>query len=355
MIVNVLIAIFVAVALASWLVIGQMTNTDPASIEAAAVEKQLPSVRYRDSAAEPYAATITLRGKTEPARSSLLKAEIPGSILEIVAERGAPVKAGDLLIRLDPRNLPEQLAAAEANLHLREREHEAAIKLQASGYQSETRAAETAALLASARNEIAATRIALAHTEIRAPYDGVFNDRLVELGESVAIGDPIASFLQLDPMIIVAEATEAELRRIERDSAAIGKVNGQEVQGSIRYIAQAGNDAVRTYTIEFAFANPNLALPAGLTADIVVTAESQLAHKVTPAILFLSANTEGDLGIKTVEADGTVGFHRATIVGSAPDGVWVSGLPASARIITVGQGFVKPGFPVRAVDEATIQ
>ncbi len=355
MIVNVLIAIFVAVALAAWLVIGQLTVTDPASIEAAAAEKQLPSVRYRDSAAEPYAAAITLRGKTAAARSSALKADIPGTVLEIAAQRGGHVKAGELLVRLDPRDLPEQLAAAEANLSLREREHEAATKLQASGYQSETRAAETAALLASARAELAAARAALGHTEIRAPYDGVFNDRLVELGESVAIGDPVASFLQLDPMVIVAEATEAELRHISLDSTAIGKVDGREVQGSIRYISQQGDDAVRTYTVEFAFANPDPALPAGRTADIVVTAESQLAHKVSPAILFLSASTEGDLGIKTVEADGTVGFHPANIVGSAPDGVWVSGLPESLRIITVGQGFVKPGFPVRAVDEATIQ
>lgn len=357
---NLIIAISIAVILTAWMAFGSILaekeNAENASIEQsqASAEKPLPSVRVRDSIAEPFSAIITLRGKTAPSRSSVLKAEIGGQIMEIVAERGSSVKAGDPLIKLDPQNLPEQLEAAKATLAQRTLEHDTSKKLQSSGYQSDNRLAEAAALLASAKNQVAATRIALEHTVITAPFDGVFNDRLVEEGEFVAISDPVASFLALDPMIVTAEATEMEIQKIDRDSPAVTKIGDQTVEGRIRYLSMAANSAVRTYTVEFEFDNPDLAFEAGLTADIVATTATQMAHKVTPAILFLSADTDGELGLKTVEDDDTVSFHKTRIIGTAEDGVWVSGLPDKIKLITVGQGFVVPGATVKAVEESTI-
>ncbi|EDY80632.1 auxiliary transport protein, MFP family, putative [Verrucomicrobiia bacterium DG1235] len=318
-------------------------------------EKPLPSVRVRDSIAEPFAAEVTLRGKTEASRSSVLKAETGGSILEIVAKRGSKVKTGDPLIKLDPQNLPEQLEATKALLAQRKLEHEAAQKLQSSGYQSETRLAESGSLLAQAKNQLAATRIALENTLIKAPFDGVFNERLVEVGEFVAVGDPVASFLALHPMIVTAEATEIEIQKINATSPAIAQIGDRKVEGRIRYLSQSANSAVRTYTVELEFDNPDHTFQAGLTADIVATTATQMAHKVTPAILFLSADTDGELGLKTVEDDSTVNFYKTKIIGSADDGVWVSGLPDKVTLITVGQGFVLPGSTVKAVQDSSIQ
>lgn len=355
---NVLIATLVLVLLSAWMIVGSiLANGDPAPETPAETrqDKPLPSVRYRDSVAEPYLETVTLRGKTEASRSSVLKAETDGPVAEIVAPRGSRVEKGAVLIRLDPQSLHEQLEAAQALADQRQLEHEAAQKLQSSGYQSQTRLAEAASLLASARNQLAATRIALENTEIRAPFDGVFNERLVEVGEFVAVGDPVANFLALNPLIVSAEATEREIQKIQRGAHAVARIGDDEVEGVIRYLSYAANDAVRTYTVELEFDNSEHKYEAGLTADIVADAQHQMAHKVSPALLFLSANTEGDLGLKTVDPDDTVHFYRTQIIGSADDGVWVSGLPDEVRLITVGQGYVLPGAKVKPVDEATIQ
>lgn len=354
---NVIIAASIALLLTAWMVVGSLfaQNGDTAPEAEPPPEEKLPSVRVRESIAEEFAANITLRGKTEASRASLLKAETGGRVLEIVAQRGERAKKGDIIIRIDPQSLPEQLEAAAALVAQRELEYQAAQKLQSSGYQSETRLAETSSQLAQARNQLVATRIALENTEIKAPFDGVFNERLVEVGEFVASGDPVANFLDLDPMIITAQATEAEIEELERGATAKAKIGGRSVEGVIRYISQSANEAVRTYTIELEFDNSDHTFQAGLTADIIAQAETQLAHKVTPAILFLGANTDGDLGIKTVEDDSTVNFYKTTIIGSDNDGVWVSGLPERARIITVGQGYVVPGATVEAIDESTIQ
>ncbi|MDQ8187447.1 efflux RND transporter periplasmic adaptor subunit [Pelagicoccus sp. SDUM812002] len=358
---NLTIATLIVVILTAWMVFGSIGANDEAAQKAEAVqaveatEKPLPSVRVRDSIAQEFAAKVTLRGKTLASRESVLKAEIGGQILEIVAQRGSAVKAGDPLIKIDPQNLPEQIEAAEAVLQQRQLEYDAAQKLRSSGYQSETRLAETAAALANAQSTLAATRIALEHTVVSAPYDGVFNDRLVEEGEFVAIGDPMAHFLALNPMIVTAEATEQEIQKINADSPAVAKIGDKTVEGHIRYLSKSANSAVRTYTVELEFENPNLSFEAGMTADIVATTATQMAHKVTPAILFLSADTDGELGLKTIDDENEVSFHKTKIIGTADDGVWVSGLPEKVKLITVGQGFVVPGATVNAVEESSIQ
>ncbi|MDQ8205125.1 efflux RND transporter periplasmic adaptor subunit [Pelagicoccus sp. SDUM812003] len=353
---NVTIAATIVILLTAWMVVGSSLQGESASQSASsgAQSKPLPTVRVRDSVAEPYAAEIVLRGKTAPSKASILRAEIGAQIMEISAKRGTAVKAGTPLVRLDAQNLPEQLEAAEKLVSQRALEHEAAQKLQSSGYQSETRLAESAALLAQAKNQLASTRIALENTIIRAPYDGVFNERLVQVGEFVGVGDPVASFLALDPMIVTAEATELEIQKIDEDSPAVARFNGHQIEGRIRYLSMAADSAVRTYTVELEFANPDYKHQAGLTADIVATTATQMAHKVTPAILFLSADTDGELGLKTVDGDQRVHFYKTEIIGSASDGVWVNGLPEAVKLITVGQGFVLPGAKVKAVEESTI-
>lgn len=352
---NVAIALTITILLTLWMVFGPLFAQQETPAASTAEETKLPSVRVRDSHAESFAATLTLRGKTEAARSSLLRAEVSGQIQEIVAQRGATVKAGDVLVRIDPQNLPERLEASKALVAQRNLEFEAARKLQSSGFQSETRLSEASALLAQAKDQLATTRIALENCEIRAPFSGVFNERLVEVGEYVSPGDAVAHFLELSPMIVTAEATELEVQRIHQGDKAKALIGQETIEGTIRYISRSANEAVRTYTVELEFKNPGNKFQAGLTADILAQTDSEMAHKVTPAILFLSSNTEGDLGLKTVESDSTVSFHRVEIIGTEPDGVWVSGLPEYAKIITVGQGFVVPGAKVEAVEDSTIQ
>ena len=66
------------------------------------------------------------------------------------------------------------------------------------------------------------------------------------------------------------------------------------------------------------------------------------------------ADDDGNLGIKTVNDSGVVEFHAADIAMSSSEGVWIAGLPYTAAIITVGQGFVSEGTAVDAIAEAAI-
>ena len=90
-----------------------------------------------------------------------------------------------------------------------------------------------------------------------------------------------------------------------------------------------------------------------MTAELKIPAETIFAQKVSPSLLTL--DDEGNLGLKTVNESGIVEFHVADVALSSSEGIWIAGLPHSATIITVGQGFVSEGIFVEAVPEDEIE
>ena len=92
---------------------------------------------------------------------------------------------------------------------------------------------------------------------------------------------------------------------------------------------------------------------AGGTAELLVPAETVHAHRVSPSLLTL--DDAGNVGLKIINDEGQVEFVVADIAMSSSNGVWLAGLPDTATIITVGQGFVVPGTMVDAVPESDIE
>jgi multidrug efflux system membrane fusion protein len=183
---------------------------------------------------------------------------------------------------------------------------------------------------------------------IRAPFDGVIQDRAVEEGDFVRAGDPVITFVDNTRLIVTASIAEQDARFVAVNDAALAKlVTGEQVRGRIRYIAPVAEESTRTFTVELEVPNASGKLPSGVTAEMQIPAGEMLAQKISPAILSLDA--DGRIGLKTVDSQNQVVFHAVEIARSEPDGLWVTGLPASANIITVGEGYVSPGQRVDPV------
>ena len=115
----------------------------------------------------------------------------------------------------------------------------------------------------------------------------------------------------------------------------------------MRYVAPVASDTTRTFRVELAIPNPQGLLRAGMTAEVRLPAGEINAHRMTPALLTL--DDDGNVGVKTVDEKNRVVFFPVEVVVSDSNGVWVTGLPDNARVITVGQGFVAPGETVNPV------
>lgn len=346
----------IAVAIAAWLASGSLSreeNSDPAATSEPVAADVRTSVRVRSQAAEQVTRTITVNGKTAPARVVQINAETDGRVVSVGVERGERLDRGEVIVRLDERDRKARLSQAQATVKQRELEFAARDKLMNESYVSEAQLQEAAAMLETARAELARAELDIDHMVIRAPFDGALQDRGLEVGAYVKSGDPVATFVDERKLIVSANVSEFDAKYVSMgQSGSALLATGQEVEGVIRYVAPVADEATRTFVVELVVDNTAGDYRGGITAKLRIPAETVFAHKISPSLLTL--DDDGNLGVKTVNEIGQVEFHRADIAMSSSEGVWIAGLPHSASIITVGQGFVNEGSFVNSVPEVEI-
>jgi len=336
-----------------WLMSGA-TGTDDEAEQTAAVRDDTAStrnaVRVRSQSAEEIMRTIVVNGKTAPSRIVHLAAETDGRIEYIGAERGASVERGGIIVRLDERDRSARLAQAEATVKQREVEYEGRLKLQSESYVSEAQLQEAIAMLEAAKAELTRARLDLAYRTIRAPFAGALQSRNVEVGDFVSRGDPVATYVDNRTIIVSANLSEFDARFVDvGDTAEAVLATGETVRGKIRYVAPVADEGTRTFEVELEVQNAGGLLRAGGTAELRIPAEKVFAHRVSPSLLTL--DDAGNVGVKIINQDGLVEFVVADIALSSSDGLWLTGLPETATIITVGQGYVANGSPVDSIAE----
>ena len=180
-------------------------------------------------------------GRFESIRSIALQARVPGYIESQPAADGADVKSGDLLYRIDPRDLQAALDQANAqaqrdaaSLDYAQANFGRGEELVKSGFvtkdvydqrASAMRQAEAAVALDRAAIEVA--KLNLGYSEIRAPFAGRLGRNQAAKGALVgpATG-PLNTLVELDPVYVSFSPSESELAEIVETRAA-GKIEAE--------------------------------------------------------------------------------------------------------------------------------
>ncbi len=352
-----IIATLLAVATVAWIGSGVVSSNEPAVRAGEPLaEKQtpLPLVRIKQSVARVHERQVILFGRTEAINQANIAAEISGRIVKKAANKGDLVKKGQVLFQIFMDDRQSQLAEAKAKMKYQEISYNAAKRLSKKQFQSQVRLAEEKANLESARARLKSIQMEISKTVIRAPIDGVINTLPLSVGDYVKSGDIVAAIVDLDPIRIVGQVSERDVSRIRQGTDAVAVLpNGREVRGQVKFISRIGASSTRTFDVDVWVENASGSVPEGLTAELRLQAESERAHLVSPAVLTLDA--EGAVGVKAVNDEGIVVFHRVKIVADTPAGIWLGGLPELVTLITVGQEFVLPEQKVRTATEAQIK
>ena len=345
-----ILAVLVTAGVALWVASGYI-GRDPMPVPVpVAAHEDGPALRVqvRTQVAQQITRYISIFGRSAPTRSVELKAETDGRVTRIAGARGQQLKAGDLILSLDLRDRQARLEQARAGVNQHQTAYEAQLRLKSDGYVSDTQIAETLAKLEAARAELSRAELDLGYMQVRAPFDGVIQDRQVELGDFVREGDAIVSFVDNTRLIVTGSIAEQDARFVQIGvPAAAELVTGQTASGRIRFLAPVADESTRTFTVELEIPNADGSLPAGVTAQMRIPAGEMLAQKVAPSLLTL--DTDGKIGIKIVDEYNRVVFYPVDIAQSDSDGVWVAGLPETTNVIVLGQGYVDIGETVDPV------
>lgn len=347
------ISLGIVVFVAAWFLISPWTTEEGIKQEADFSKNSAPTalfkVSYIQSKEEKYQQKINSPGILEAVRFIELRSETVGTVESISVTKGMQVSKGTPLIRIAMDDRKSRLNTVESQVKKTNLEYEAAQSLIAKGFISRVRLAETQANYQKAKSDLEAIKLDISRTVVRAPFAGIFQNNLVEKGAHVSLGTPLATFVDLEKLKIVANVTERDIFSIKIDNEAQAKLfDGRQLKGKVSYISSTADPNTRTFRVEI-LADNVLGLESGLTVDVSILGIAMPAHKIP--ISAFTLNDQGILGVKTLGLGDIVFFHPIQLHADLKGYAWVTGLNADERIIVLGHEYVKEGQQVEPVEE----
>lgn len=220
-------------------------------------------------------AAPVFQGLVQPFREVNLSSTVQTFITEMHVREGAVVERDDLLVELYARSEELELERIRFAVERREFENRGAQNLFAERLISEDEAMEKAIELRLAQLQYDIVRERLNLRSLRAPISGVVVERLYEVGEMVAVGEPILRLVDIATIFIsvymtVEEARafpvgrEVELRFPEMESDFEGLV------GKVDFVDPRVDPASGLLQIRILAENPNFAVKPGLRARVTL-------------------------------------------------------------------------------------
>jgi multidrug efflux system membrane fusion protein len=344
--INVLLAICVFAVSTLWVASGVLFPHEEEEVHEQVdptVEVVSAGLRY-----EPYVRAVRLSGRTEARYTVGVTARTAGIITNLPVPEGAFVEAGDVIAELSDEARAAAVAEARAKVEESRAQLRAGRELADRGFLPSLDLEQRRANLAADESALERAITEAARGVVTAPVSGVLERLIAEPGQSVAIGGDIASVLDLDPLVISAEASERTINDISPGAdATVTTLNGRTFPAQVTFVSKAAQGTTRTFRVEAEADNADAEIAAGMTAEILIATLPQPAARVPRSAITL--NAEGVIGVMLVADDDTAEFAPVALLGDAGDFFWVAGPSDGSEVIVVGQEFVADGSPVRAV------
>ena len=308
-----------------------------------------------DAAAAEGGYTGTVRGRYE----TRLAFQVGGQILSRNVNVGAHVRAGDVLMVIDARDVQQQANATSAAAQAARSRYELARTERAryeqlfaaqaiseamlDQYRTNERAAEAAYRQAVAQDT--ASHNALGYTNLVAGADGVISNITAEEGQIIAAGQTVMTLTQEGEREIEIAVPESRLAEVSIGMPAAVSLwaNSAAYTGILRELSPVPDAATRTYTARIALTDAPADLPLGMTARVRLGASVQDGVSIPLSALYQT----GDTAQVYVVEDDAVHLVPITVTAFRTNDALVTGLPHGARIVTAGVHQLHEGEKVR--------
>ena len=322
--------------------------------------------------------TNDLPGRIAPVRIAEVRSRVTGIIKERVFEQGSLVKAGDVLLRIDPSLFKVRVASAKASLQRAQatelnanQQLERQKVLQKRNASSDVEYENAAVAQAQARADVALAQAALdeaeinlGYTDVTAPISGIIGGALVTEGALVNADGalPLATIQQIDPVYADFTQPAGDLLAIRRDIAAGRLASPPENAANIQLVFDDGSvheqpgkllfssatvDATTgQLTLRAEFPNPNRDLLPGLYVRVRIEQAVRKNALSVPQRAVLRDAT-GAATVYVIGAENKAEAKPLTL-GPALTGEWIveKGLADGDKVIVEGGQKLQPGMVV---------
>lgn len=211
-----------------------------------------------------------ISGAIQPARRADLRAEVAAVVLQVAKDNGERVRAGDLIIRLDPTAIRDSLTSAEEAVRAAQQSFEQAERVLArqrtlnqqgmismQGLEdAEVRRNAAQSELAAAKARAVTARQQVSRTEVRAPFDGVVSERKISVGDTVQVGRELIKVIDPASMRFEGQISADRLGELKIGQPVAFRINGfgdAEFRGKLARIDASANATTRQVEVTAEF------------------------------------------------------------------------------------------------------
>ncbi|MCU0906584.1 MAG: efflux RND transporter periplasmic adaptor subunit [Rhodobacteraceae bacterium] len=329
--------------------------------EEAAAPEPPRAVRTVALAAETTFDTVTQTGEIVPMRAVDLAFKLPGRVVQRDVALGDRVQAGDLLAALDPRDIENSVAMAEADVAAAEatevaaraqadrqrqlfgREIVAAAALQT----AEAEADAAKGRLDAARASLASARDQRSYADLRAPVDGIVTAVLVDPGEVVATGQTVVQIAEggaREAAFNVSGALAADATPGLAVEVALLSDPTVTIGGTLREVSPVADPVTRTYRVLVALPDAPGAMVFGAVVEGHVRVPVAGSFTVPASAITV---LDGAPAVYVVDRAMQLERRAVTVLRHEAQTVVLTGnLAAGDLVVTAGVSKLRPGQDV---------
>lgn len=324
----------------------------------------MPSVKTMTVTRTGEIGESSYAGEVKGRYESQLAFQVGGKVSRRHVDLGSRVKAGDVLMEIDTKDIKEsenmaaaqveaakaQLVLAEANLNRYRKLYEEAAVSQAQYDQFRTSYDSAMAAVRQAEAQYAQSKNAFLYSKLTADVDGVVSAVAAEAGQVVAAGQSVVTLVRDGDLEVEIQLPENRLQSIfEGTPAAVTfwATGGLTVMGSVREIAPAADPASRTYKVRVSLVQPPSEVRIGMTANVIFASKIEEILTIPLSAVYQTGETPN---VWVVENQ-AVHLQPIVIDGFGDDRVQVlSGLAGGEVIVTAGVHKLREGQQVRPLE-----
>jgi RND family efflux transporter MFP subunit len=328
-------------------------------------------VRFERVKAQPLNKERSFPGIVKASEETALSFRVGGPLTEVNVMLGEPVKEGDLLMQIDPRDFEDRIAALEAQLA-----GAAAIQQNAqqdykrisglfeekvvpqSDYDRAKSGLDAAdASVKSIKAQLQIARHALDDTSLRAPYNGTVTEQLVENHEMVKSGSVVLRYHSIQTLEIIANIPENEVANTPAMKEGLNvrvsfpSLRGKSYDARLKEWSTEADPLTRTYASTFALQAPDDAfiLP-GMTANVDLDPNRDQALAITVPVSALVSDEQGGSSVWVYDEEKGAAELRNVMIGGLDGSSRVvvrEGLSEGDRVVVTGSRLLHDLVPLK--------
>ena len=319
---------------------------DPMSKGPEAIPVEVAKATTRSIAAS-YAGTAPLEARAE----AQVVAKTSGIALQVYADVGQSVTAGQPLVRIDRDRATLQVAQADADVRKLEANYQRSAQLLEQRMVSINDVDQLRYNLENARAQLRMAKLELSYGTVTAPISGVVAARNIKLGNLVQINTPIFTIVDTSRLEATLNAPEREIETLKAGQAVqltVDALPGKVFDGRIDRVSPVVDSGSGTFRVICAFDGGGVLQP-GMFGRIRINYDQRANALVIPRTALLDDG--GTPAVFTVKAGKAA---RAELKLGYVDGEWVEvreGLRAGDPVVVAGKSALREGSAVQVIGD----